>query len=248
MYTRCPGCQAVYELSAALLSEASGVVRCGNCGKTFNTLSHLFADYPEEASEPIRGGGMPPLLEHPELVQAELPVAFEEFDNPAAPDDDEPSQPLPESSTWRAPGMLWPITTAVLAVVLLAQTWLLWQTPGSPLSRWAASGSHEVAVNPNEAIQIISRDLHRHPSLDDAMIISATLRNTEPYSVAFPILEVRFYDASQQLLGARRLNPEEYLHDSHRIDSGMAPGTILPLVMEFVVGSTEPSGFRIRFY
>ncbi len=253
MFTRCPGCQAVYELSAGILSEASGVVRCGNCGKTFNTLSHLFADYPQENDDPIRGGGMPPLLEHPELFQTELPVAIEEIDReeidePKTVDTDDPALPIEAKEPWRAPGLFWPALTIALAMGLIVQTWLLWQTPGSPLARWVGSNPAEFAINPNEAIQIISRDLHRHPSLDDAMVISATLRNTEQIPVAFPVLEVRFYDASQQLLGARRLDPDEYLQDLHRIESGMAPGTILPLVMEFVVGSTEPSGFRIRFY
>ncbi len=253
MFTRCPGCQAVYELSAAILSEASGVVRCGNCGKTFNTLSHLFSEYPQDNGEPIRGGGMPPLLEHAELVQTELPVAIdeieqEEIEAPERIEAEDPAVPIEAIGPWRTPGLFWPATTVVLALGLFIQTWLLWQTPGSPLARWTGSNPTELAINPNEAIQIISRDLHRHPSLDDAMVISATLRNTEQVPVAYPILEVRFYDASQQLLGARRLNPNQYLQDLHRIESGMAPGTILPLVMEFVVGSTEPSGFRIRFY
>lgn len=253
MFTRCPGCQAVYELSASILSEASGVVRCGNCGKTFNTLSHLFAEYPQENDEPIRGGGMPPLLEHPELVQTELPVAVEETphrerNEPASVEPEEPLRSIAEVGPWRAPGLFWPAVAVLLALGLFVQTWWLWQIPGSPLGRWAGPNPAMLAINPNEAIQIISRDLHRHPSIDGAMVISATLRNTEQVPVAYPIIEVRFYDASQQLLGARRLNPDEYLLDLQRIESGMAPGTILPLVLEFVVGSTEPSGFRIRFY
>ncbi len=252
MFTRCPGCQAVYELSAPILSEASGVVRCGNCGKTFNTLSHLFADHPDETAEPIRGGGMPPLLEHPERIQAELPVSFEAVDEPDRTGDgaadDGPLQPLPATTGGNAPSFVWPLATASLLVLLFAQTWLLWQTPGSPLPRWAGADSTVHTINPNEAIQIVSRDLHRHPSLDDAVILSATLRNTEQFSMAYPVLEVRFYDASQQLLGARRLEPEQYLRDVSRLDSGMSPGTIVPLVMEFVVGSTEPTGFHIRFF
>ncbi len=248
MHTRCPGCQAGYELTAALLAEASGVVRCGNCGKTFNTLSHLFDESPTEHAEPIRGGGMPPLLEHAELIQTELPVLVEEPEAPEPAEFDDPGTALPKEDTWHAPSLLWPTVSAVLLVLLLVQTWVLWQTPGSPLARLAGSGSIDERVNPNEVIQIISRDMHRHPSLDDAMVVSANLRNTGQFMIDWPVLEVRFYDASQQLLGVRRLEPGQYLHDERRIDDGMAPGTIIPLVMEFVVGATEPSGFRIRFY
>lgn len=252
MYTRCPGCQAGYELTAALLAEASGVVRCGNCGKTFNTLSHLFDESPDENAEPIRGAGMPPLLEHAELIQTELPVVVvEDFDEAAGSEEvatEDPQLELPEDRGWRAPERLWPAVSAVLLLLLLVQSWALWQTPGSPLARLAGSSSAEEVVDPNEAIQIISRDMHRHPSLDDAMVVSANLRNTGQFTIAWPVLEVRFYDASQQLLGVRRLQPEEYLHDERRVDGGMTPGTIAPLIMEFVVGVTEPSGFQIRFH
>jgi predicted Zn finger-like uncharacterized protein len=248
MYTRCPGCQAGYELTAALLAEASGVVRCGNCGKTFNTLSHLFGEFPGDTAEPIRGGGMPPLLEHAELVQTELPVHVEEPEPPEPPELDEPAFVLPENTTRHAPSRLWPGVSAALLVLLLAQTWLLWQTPGSPLARLAGGGSIDERANPNDVIQIISRDMHRHPSLDDAMVVSASLRNTSQFTIDWPVLEVSFYDASQQLLGVRRLEPGQYLHDERRVDDGMTPDTIVPLVMEFVVGATEPVGFRMRFY
>ncbi len=248
MFTRCPGCQAGYELTAAILAEASGVVRCGNCGKTFNTLSHLFGEFPAENAEPIRGGGMPPLLEHAELVQTELPVHVEEPAPPEPPEFEEPAVAMPDSAAWQAPNRLWPGISAVLLVLLLFQSWLLWQTPGSPLARLAGSGSPEARANPNEVIQVISRDMHRHPSLDDAMVVSANLRNTGQFTIDWPVMEVSFYDASQQVLGIRRLEPSQYLHDERRVDDGMTPDTIVPLVMEFVVGATEPSGFRIRFY
>jgi len=248
MHTRCPGCQAGYELTARLLAEASGVVRCGNCGKTFNTLSHLFDESPGENAEPIRGGGMPPLLEHAELIQTELPVVVEEEETPDPDEVDEPTVTLPAVRTRHAPGLLWPGISAVLLALLLVQTWVLWQTPGSPLARLAGTDSISESINPNDVIQIISRDMHRHPSLDDAMVVSANLRNTGQFTIEWPVLEVRFYDASQQLLGVRRLEPAQYLHDERRIRDGMTPETIVPLIMEFVVGATEPSGFRMRFY
>lgn len=247
MFTRCPGCQAVFELDARVLAEAAGVVRCGNCGKTFNTLSHLYADHPEDAAEPIRGGGMPPLLEHPELVQTELPVQVSD-----APElepwysNDEPEAEIAEPRP--IPAVVWPVTSAVLLLLLVIQTWMLWQTPSSPLTSWITGGAGDFQANPNEAVQIVSRDMHRHPSLDDAIVVSASLRNQERFAIDFPILEIQFYDPSQQVLGARRLQPDEYLHDTQMIRQGMPPGTVIPLLLEFVVGTTEPTGFQIRFY
>lgn len=248
MYTRCPACQASYELRAGLLSEAAGVVRCGNCGKTFNSLSQLFEQHPGDDDEPLRGGGMPPLLEHPDMVQAELPV--EHFDEPA----DEPDETLffPGGEA-QDPGpiarWLWPLASGTLLILLCVQTWVQWQTPGSPVARWLGSSAQpDAAIDPDSAIQIVSRDMHRHPSIDDAVVVSASLRNQVDTAVPFPVIEVRFYDASQQVLGIRRLAPDDYLRDDDRIESGLQPGSIMPVLLEFVVGTTEPAGFQMRFH
>jgi len=251
VYTRCPACQAAYELHASLVAQAAGVVRCGNCGKTFNSLSELFEQRPDEGAEPLRGSGMPPMLDQPDMIQAELPV--EHFDAPERADGaSETIEPLPGFENDRGEktdrGWVWPAISGVLLVVLLVQLWVLWQTPGSPVARWLGSSAQpDAGLDPNEAIQIVSRDLHAHPSLDDAVVISASLRNQAETAVPFPIVEVRFYDASQQILGVRRLEPSEYLRDAEAVERGLPAGVVMPLLLEFVVGTSEPAGFQMRF-
>lgn len=252
MYTRCPACQAVYELQPKLLAEAAGVVRCGNCGKTFNSLSELFEDHPDASDDPLRGEGMPPMLEHPDMVQAELPVEY--HDQPTeAPEEESVTEPLPGFETDHAGSgfgrWLWPTVSALLLLLLIVQLWAMWQTPGSPIARWLGSSAQpDAALDPNKTIQIVSRDMHPHPSLDDAVVISASLRNQADTAVPFPVVEVRFYDASQQVLGVRRLEPEEYLRDADLVRRGLPAGVVMPVLLEFIVGTTEPSGFQMRFH
>ncbi|WP_376694762.1 DUF3426 domain-containing protein [Wenzhouxiangella sp. EGI_FJ10305] len=252
MFTRCPACQAVYELHASVLAEAAGVVRCGNCGKTFNSLSELFEHHPDQSAEPLRGDGMPPMLEHPDMVQAELPVEhFEDVED--EPDDTSTVEPLPgfenglpdeNRRRW-----LWPAISAALLALLFIQLWAFWQTPGSPIAQWLGSAAQpDAGIDPNEAIQIVSRDMHAHPSLDDAVIISASLHNQADTAVPFPVMEVRFFDASQQVLGVRRLTPEEYLRETDGIERGLPAGVIMPVLLEFVVGTSDPAGFQVRFH
>ncbi|NEZ04854.1 DUF3426 domain-containing protein [Wenzhouxiangella sp. XN201] len=248
MFTRCPGCQAVYELRARLLAEAAGVVRCGSCGKTFNSLSELFEHRPDQSDEALRGEGMPPLLEHVELRQAELPVAFEPVPDEIETDDlfTEPTPPGGDSIVRRH---FWPALSAVLLVLLLIQLWALWQTPGSPIARWLGSSVQpDAALDPNQTVQIVSRDMHPHPSLDDAVIVSTSLRNQAETAIPFPVIEFRFYDASQQVLGVRRVTPEEYIQDREALERGLAAGRIMPLVLEFVIGTSDPAGFQMRFH
>lgn len=252
MFTRCPACQAVYELHASVLAEAAGVVRCGNCGKTFNSLSELFEHHPDQSTESLRGGGMPPMLEHPDMVQAELPVEhFEDVDD--EPDETSAVEPLsefenvPADESWRR--WLWPGISAALLALLVIQLWVFWQTPGSPIAQWLGSAAQpDAGLDPNEAIQIVSRDMHAHPSLDDAVVISANLHNQADTAVPFPVMEVRFFDASQQVLGVRRLAPEEYLRDTDVIERGLPAGVVMPVLLEFVVGTSDPAGFQMRFH
>lgn len=252
MFTRCPACQAVYELQAKVLAEAAGVVRCGNCGKTFNSLSELFEHHPDQSTEPLRGGGMPPMLEHPDMVQAELPVEyFEDADD--EPEDTSAVEPLPgfesELPDENRRRWLWPAISAALLALLVIQLWAFWQTPGSPIAHWLGSSAQpDAGLDPNEAIQIVSRDLHPHPSLDDAVVISASLHNQADTAVPFPIVEVRFFDASQQVLGVRRLQPEEYVRDAEVIERGLPAGVVMPVLLEFVVGTSDPAGFQMRFH
>src|SRR5699024_3031506 len=145
-----------------------------------------------------RGSGMPPMLEHPDMIQAELPA--EHFDPPeesieAGIEADLLSDPEGQKADRDSAGWPWLTASAVLAIVLLVQLWMLWQTPGSPVARWLGSSAQpDAGLNPDETIQIVSRDLHPHPSLNDAVIISASLRNQASSAVPYPIIEVRFYD------------------------------------------------------
>jgi predicted Zn finger-like uncharacterized protein len=250
VYTRCPACQAVYELPARVLAEAAGVVRCGNCGKTFNSLSELFEQHPDEDSQPLRGQGMPPLLEHPDMVQAELPVGYDDpIENAEAEFDGDIALPPPEDDDEQERRWLWPGVSAALFVLLLLQFVWMGQTPGSPVAGlFGGASGPDSGLDPNETIQIVSRDLHAHPSLDDAVVVSASLRNQADTAVPFPVIEVRFYDASQQVLGVRRLRPEEYLRDSETIEAGLPAGIMMPVLLEFVVGTSTPAGFQMRFY
>ena len=248
MYSRCPSCNSVYRLKAADLAEAAGVVRCGHCGKTFNALSHLFHQHPAANQPSIKGSGVPPLLDQNTITQAELPGIDLPAPNPTEPGPvleftlDQPGV----DQRWRARS--WMLASLTLGALLIGQLALQWQDPQSRLSNWWGSdGANHQQLNAAGVIQLISRDMHRHPSLDDAIVISATVRNPSEYTLAWPMLEVRLYDASQQVLGARQLAPAQYLVNDAARERGMPPEMLVPLILEFVVGTTEPSGFDLRF-
>jgi predicted Zn finger-like uncharacterized protein len=50
MYTQCPECSATYRVTAPVLQQAGGRVRCGGCGKSFSAIDHLSEEMPESNS------------------------------------------------------------------------------------------------------------------------------------------------------------------------------------------------------
>lgn len=52
MFTQCPQCDAVFRITAEVLQQARGQVRCGNCDHAFNALDHLSEEPPAVAALP----------------------------------------------------------------------------------------------------------------------------------------------------------------------------------------------------
>jgi predicted Zn finger-like uncharacterized protein len=74
MYTQCPECGEAFRVTAEVLRQAAGKVRCGGCGVAFNALDHLSEQLPKPAS---RGSGRAraaqPKPEPPGELEADTP-------------------------------------------------------------------------------------------------------------------------------------------------------------------------------
>lgn len=229
------------------LGQAGGMIRCGSCGRTLNALAQLYPAFPDEATQPISASGMPPMLQpHVEQEQimgsaAEDRPFDEQVDNrgPVLRLDLEP-EPAPG---WMR--FIWPVLGLVLIAVLVVQIAgpKEWRLDPAMLGFGPAA---PVAVE--DAVQLVSRDMHPHPSLNDAFVISAVLVNRSGRTVPWPNIELKLFDASQQTVARKRLAPRDYLAPRTNLDDGFAPDLRLPVVLEMVVESSRPSGFSMTFY
>ena len=85
MYTQCPECGTAFRVTAEVLRQAAGRVRCGGCGNAFNALDFLSEDKPAAPVPPTHEDGPageatePPRLEAdepPETISAERSAAL----------------------------------------------------------------------------------------------------------------------------------------------------------------------------
>ncbi|MGK7296790.1 MAG: zinc-ribbon and DUF3426 domain-containing protein [Candidatus Wenzhouxiangella sp. M2_3B_020] len=247
-YTRCDHCDAVLPVRYPELGQAGGMVRCGSCGRTLNALARLYTSFPGDDGQSVKPSGMPPMLqphvEQERMLEESDPDGGEEGDTedtapPVLHLDLEPDPP-PAWSRW-----IWPILGVLLIGLLAVQLFgpERWRVDVD----WLEFGETE-PVPIADAVQLVSRDMHPHPSLDDAFVISAVLVNRAGRSVPWPNIELKLFDASQQMVGRRRLAPREYLSEEADIERGFAPDVRLPVVLEMAVGSSRPAGFSMSFY
>ena len=57
MYTQCPECQTAFRVTATILQQAGGQVRCGGCGSSFSALENLSEELPPAPQEKATGKG-----------------------------------------------------------------------------------------------------------------------------------------------------------------------------------------------
>ena len=73
MYTQCPECGTAFRVTAEVLKQAAGKVRCGGCSVAFNALDYLSEQKPAATPEPPADGSVPELTPEPTELKAGEP-------------------------------------------------------------------------------------------------------------------------------------------------------------------------------
>lgn len=257
MYTRCPQCKTVHILKAVELAQARGLVQCGPCGRTFSALSFLFDEWPEgEPSRPESGPGVTlPVLEPAPAADAPATEPSPGSDTPvseSSPDTGTGESEPPPRNIHR---LAWLVATGVLAITTIANAAWTFREPllNNPrISVWfnkqveSQVNEHGLLRDPQK-IQLVSRDMHTHPTRSGILVLSLTFVNLAAGNQAFPELEVTLTDASNQPVARRRLQPSEYLRPGAAIDAGLAADVYLPVLLELGDPGEQAVGFEIRF-
>jgi predicted Zn finger-like uncharacterized protein len=82
MYTQCPECQIAFRVTARVLQQAGGKVRCGGCGNAFSALDHLSEEMPASSPPPATTGEPAP-----DILAETSRQLLETLDELAGPDD-----------------------------------------------------------------------------------------------------------------------------------------------------------------
>lgn len=239
MYTRCPGCDSVHVVNAELLAHSRGSVKCGRCGQKFDALESLFDEWPAAGATPPPAGKRyrPPLLGS----HQDLPAPF----GPASP---QPPNPGRRRAAWLAALSLLTLLTLLNAAWTFREQWLAMPGAKALLARWQLLESPlEPLWRDPGAIQVISRDLHSHPTRAGMLVLSATFVNRAAVAQAWPELELALLDIDGDAVARRRFKPREYLHRQTGFPDALGPDAHVPVLLEFASPGEQATGFEIAF-
>ncbi len=244
MYTRCPDCHVVYPLRAESLIQAGGEVSCGRCQKTFSVLQHLYDRWPEPGDQPVAVDDE----NLPSVLSRELPRRPDDPGPMDLGDLDDDQEGLPEpykrDRLWYVLAVLFGLITVANAIWSFRETETL-----RPLAEKLGLVDPVPVVQPEppQYFQLVSRDMHPHPSVQNALILSAAMVNRAERLLPYPVVEITLFDAGQRAVGSRRFQPYEYLAPDADPDAGLAPDVLLAFVLELEDPGPQTVGFEISF-
>jgi predicted Zn finger-like uncharacterized protein len=245
MYTRCPKCELVYRVNAPMLAHARGLVQCGGCNRSFSALSFLFDEWPTgKAKGPAKGNdAAPPTLSKPSK-------------KPKPKDDGaaESKQAI-EKANQRNHQNWVRAAIVILTLTIVNAGW----TFREPIKRFTAlggwlnpSGDSQIVdgalLKDSAQIQLVSRDMHTHPTRSGILVLSLTFVNLAQYAQSYPEMEITLLDATNQQVAKRRFPPADYLRTGTDTSSGLATDVYLPVLLELGDPGEQAVGFEIAFF
>jgi predicted Zn finger-like uncharacterized protein len=262
VYTQCPDCLAIYKIGAEPLARARGRVVCGSCAHEFDALESLADELPPEPIHELerRPPAAPPPLGvpamRPRAAQREL---FVDFDKALQ----EKREPPPsfarrrrrERATGSGPAWGWAFGVVALGLGLAAQLAYAQRDRllVDPRVRRAVDfvcarvACSIPAVADVDRIGLLARNVRPHPSVPDALIISATLVNRAPFAQPYPVIEITLSDPNENRIAMRRFLPSEYVSDRSTVRRGLAPTATLSVNLEVADPGKNAVAFEFRF-
>ena len=265
MYTFCPSCVTVFAIKAEHLLAAGGQVRCGECGHVFRAFDYVYEDL-----DTVEAAVAEYHARHADRDAIERPPVFdeagEEIGYPDGQDvlDDTGVTDIPMPPGFYDSGSRWgdagrTVAKGVIITVLLLLLGVQWvyfnraalatQTDWRPgLERLCALLRCELPLRVDlSRIELLNRDVRKHPQVTGALLINATLVNRAGFPQPYPVLEVTFSNSTGAPVAARRFMPGEYLGDQADIKSGMPSDAPLQVMLEIEDPGEDAVSFQFEF-
>jgi predicted Zn finger-like uncharacterized protein len=255
MFTYCPSCKAVFQVSATQLSLAGGKVRCGECREIYTATEFLYDDLAAirsvlgVKSETTGQEASVPPVDYVRLPDVEQVVEQEVA--PAAP------QRLGgwEQNTFSLREVFSGVWIIFLLLLLGIQYVWFNRDALAADDAWRPTVERFCGVlgcavplrSESDQLAITSRDVRQHPTTDGALLINASFENRADFVQRYPVFEIIFTDSDGGPVARRRFLPNEYLADGAAVAGGLSPDATVQVVLEVMDPGDQAISFQFGF-
>lgn len=196
------------------------------------------------------------------------PAVEETVDGNAADDGTDPEAPYEARFSWqetqarrRLPAWVYAIAVPLLIVLLVGQAlfhWgsniiAYWPKTKPALSRLCAAAGCQLHPLQEKDGLSVEAELQADPAHKGLLILSATIKNSKPYPIAYPYLELTLSDIQRQtqqdvVVVRRDFAPQEYLSGVANLDSGIAGNGELAVKLFIDASATSQAGFLVYLF
>ena len=242
MITRCPKCDATYDVEPDSLLRVDGRALCFRCGSLFDALAEELLEADAQDGTPTR-----PIVILNERSLAPDECAARTDGLPfEVPDDLPPLQPTDSAlditealREKESSHKLWyGLIVALLTLAMGLQ--LAWQYRRELLQSHPALEvlcthveCREDVIHAPEQFRILGRDIRPTSNEPGSLTLSARVRNDAKLAQAFPDLQLSLLDNKGSVLIRRRLSPEDYMFPSPSSAQRLAPGEVFTIELDF---------------
>jgi predicted Zn finger-like uncharacterized protein len=252
MYTRCPECDTVHPVNAALLAQADGRYRCGKCKKTANALDALFDEWPEADQQAVEKGDLPELGLSIDL-EAARQARLDPYAEAQAPDEDFSPERKSTAFLLRASWIAGAVIVVSVVAIGLSDFFDQPLVDTAPIETTLidlgiTEAEPSIPFRDLENIHLVSRELRSLAGQPGTLRLTATIVNRAPKSQPFPQIEVRLLNSKGLTLKSHFFEPQDYLAQGSMRGAGMAPQAYLPLTLDLADPGESATGFEITFH
>jgi hypothetical protein len=252
------------------LTAAQGLLRCGECGSTFDAMKSLSTTLPEdrqflqqkekelgadnqEDSQPsqtrkkiylsqAKKESEQKQQQNKATVKALISSSGDSFQAKA------PKRHKSHSSKFIL------IAVASLALLLLIQLlynqkdWLADQplTAGMTRAFCKVVGCNVNIRRDLTKLEMLNRNVYSHPNELDVLMITASIENRANFEQPYPLLEISFLSSSGDIVALRRFKPDEYLINTSP-QAMMVPDKPVDLRIKITDPGKDAIRFQFRF-
>lgn len=258
MYTYCPNCSVVFQVSAVQLGKAAGRARCGECRQVYNVIDYLYEDLAAVRAAVEAAGSLTVQSQAARMGGADIEQDTDE--DAVAEEADTALPPVLTSMSWQQPTLqrrdLFSISAVAVLLLLLGLQWTYFNRAAlaadagwrPALERFCGVLRCDLPLRVDlSQFVIVERDVRQHPVAEDALMINAAFENRADFVQPYPVFEVSFIDLAGNPVAMRRFLPAEYLPDGVDANAGLPSRKPVQVVLEVQDPGDKAVSFQFGF-